>query len=407
MSAAVDRRPWILWAATGARLVLGGALGLAGLLKLTEPAATVRSVRAYQLLPEWLAVPFAHALPAVEVALALLLLLGVATRVAAVLSVGLMTLFVGGISSAWARGLRIDCGCFGKGGPTEHPQYGQEMLRDGGLLLIAVGLLLVGRSRLAVDRRLTEVPMPVAGSGGTRRERQEQARRRYDYERSQRRHRGYELGAVGLLVVAMLAGVIGGRASRPAASSPTPSGTTARGGVVLGAADARHHLLVYEDPQCPVCERFERVSGGVLEQAVQVGAVQVEYRMRSFLGPESVRAVAALGAAVPMAKFAALRAQLFRNQPREGAGGFTVDDLVARGRLVGITDPSYDAAVRAQTYATWARRVDDMASRDGNVGTPDLLLDGHRLQLSTAFDPAAMARALGISITPPAVGPAS
>jgi hypothetical protein len=74
---------------------------------------------------------------------------------------------------------------------------------------------------------------------------------------------------------------------------------------------------------------------------------------------------------------------------------------------VGITDPQFVEDVRAQTYATWARRVDDMASRDGNVGTPDLVLDGHRLSLREAFEPNTLARAFGVPVTPPAVGPAS
>jgi uncharacterized membrane protein YphA (DoxX/SURF4 family) len=403
----VERRPWTLWVATAARVVLGGVFAVAGALKVTDPAATVRSVRAYKLLPEWFLVPFAHALPALELAIGLLLLVGVALRLSAAFAAAFMTLFVVGISSAWARGLRIDCGCFGDGGPTEHPQYLQELFRDGGLLVLAVGLLLVGRSRLALDPRLPEVPMPAPDSGGTRRQRTQQAQQHHAYERSVRRHRAFTAGALAVLVVAVVAGVVGGRASQPRATSATPSGTTARGGVVLGSAQAPHHLLVYEDPQCPVCERFERISGAVLERALESGAVRVEYRMRSFLGPESVRAVAALGAAVPLGAFPALRAQMFATQPEEGAGGFTVDDLLDRGRLVGITDPSYAEAVREQTYADWARRVDDMASRDGNVGTPDLLLDGHRLALEEAFDPNALARALGIPVTPPGVGPAS
>jgi uncharacterized membrane protein YphA (DoxX/SURF4 family)/protein-disulfide isomerase len=401
------RHGWVLWAGTVGRLLLAGVFGVAGVLKLGDPAQTVRSVRAYRLLPEWLAVPFGHALPWLEVALAVLLLLGIALRLAAGVSLFLMTLFVAGISSAWARGLRIDCGCFGDGGPTANPQYGQELLRDGGLLVVSVGLLLLGRSRLALDPRTPEAPMPTASSGGSRRERVQQASRRYAYERAVRRHRSYEVGAVGLLLVAMVTGIAVGRSSLPRATSPTPNGVTARGGVMVGSARAPHHLLVYEDPQCPVCERFELVSGEVLRRAVQRGAVRIEYRMRSFLGPESVRAVAALGAAVGVGGFEPLRAQLFKDQPDEGTGGFTVEDLIVRARAVGIEDRAFVEAVRSQVYAPWARRVDDMASRDGNVGTPDLVLDGHRLPLQDAFEPSTLARALGVPVTPPAVGPAS
>src|SRR5690348_6883676 len=80
---AADRRtrPDLLpWVSLAGRLLLAGVLGYAASSKLFDPLATARAVRAYKLLPEGLAVPFAHALPWVELALALLLLVGVAVR---------------------------------------------------------------------------------------------------------------------------------------------------------------------------------------------------------------------------------------------------------------------------------------------------------------------------------------
>ena len=47
-----------------------------------------------------------------------LLLAGLLTRGAAAVAGLLMLVFVAGIASAWARGLSIDCGCFGTGGPV-------------------------------------------------------------------------------------------------------------------------------------------------------------------------------------------------------------------------------------------------------------------------------------------------
>jgi hypothetical protein len=62
-----------------------------------------------------------------------------------------------GIASAWARGLSIDCGCFGGGGqlgPGRHPNYAPEILRDVGLLLVAAFLVSWPRTRLAIDEWL-------------------------------------------------------------------------------------------------------------------------------------------------------------------------------------------------------------------------------------------------------------
>jgi hypothetical protein len=65
-----------------------------------------------------------------------------------------MAAFVVGIASAWARGLRIDCGCFGSGGALaagEDPAYGWELARDGGLLLLALLLARWPAGHYALD----------------------------------------------------------------------------------------------------------------------------------------------------------------------------------------------------------------------------------------------------------------
>ena len=164
---------------------------------------------------------------------------------------------------------------------------------------------------------------------------------------------------------------------------------------MVGSPSARHHIVAYEDPQCPVCGEFEKTSGATIAAAVAAGKVSVEYRMMSFLGAESVRAVAALGAAAQEGKFNELREAMFAHQPREGTGGYTVTDLISLGRGVGLTDQAFVTAVTRQTYAPWARQVEDKASKAHIVGTPTVLLDGKSLDLqSVLFNPAALAKAL-------------
>jgi uncharacterized membrane protein YphA (DoxX/SURF4 family) len=148
------------WAATAARLLLGGVFLVAGALRLPDPAAAVRAVRAYQLLPEPVVAPVAFGLPVLEIAVGLALLAGVFVRATALASAVLLAVFIAGISAAWARGLQIDCGCFGDGGPVAAGQtaYGSEIARDAGLLLLAVALARWPRSRLALGRAASEPP---------------------------------------------------------------------------------------------------------------------------------------------------------------------------------------------------------------------------------------------------------
>ncbi len=144
---------WWPWCSTAARLVLAGVWTWAGVAKLGDPDAAVRAVRAYDILPEALVRPFAWGLPFVELALAVLLLLGLATRPAAWASFALLFLFICAIASVWARGLQIDCGCFGGGGRAgaDSTRYLRELGRDGLFLCLALLVAAGAPSRLALD----------------------------------------------------------------------------------------------------------------------------------------------------------------------------------------------------------------------------------------------------------------
>lgn len=161
---------WSPWFRLLARLVVGGVWIAAGLLKLPDPAASVRAVRAYRLLPEGIVPLVGYGLPVLEVLVGVCLVLGLMTRLSAVVSAVLMAAFVVGIASAWARGLSIECGCFGGGGvkPDAAKEYPRELARDGVLMLLSVLLAVRPRTPWSLDARLfpevPEVPEPRAVS---------------------------------------------------------------------------------------------------------------------------------------------------------------------------------------------------------------------------------------------------
>ena len=143
----------LAWAGLLARLVTGGVWIVAGGLKIAEPEASIAAVRAYQLLPSSAAEVVGLALPAVEVAVGLALVLGLFTRAAGVVSALLFLAFIAGIASVWARGIEIDCGCFGGGGAEEGAasDYPWEIARDVVLLGASLLVVLARRTRLALD----------------------------------------------------------------------------------------------------------------------------------------------------------------------------------------------------------------------------------------------------------------
>jgi len=158
------RSPRMPWISTLARLVLGVVMFYAGILKLFEPDEALRAVQAYRILPAAIDDVVAFGLPLLEAVVGVLLLLGLGTRLAAWIAGGLLIVFIAGITSAWVRGLSIDCGCFGGGGDVlatgKAWRYTSEILRDTGLLVLAIWLARFPTSRLALDRMLDPGSLP-------------------------------------------------------------------------------------------------------------------------------------------------------------------------------------------------------------------------------------------------------
>ncbi len=150
------------WLAVAARLVVGGVWLAAGAAKIGDPDSSVRAVRAYELVPDPLERTVGYALPLLEICLGLLLVVGLAQRLAAITSAVLLAGFIVGISTAWARGLQIECGCFGGGGAASGDDviaaYKWDIARDAGLLVLAGLLAWRPRSRLSVDGLLYPAP---------------------------------------------------------------------------------------------------------------------------------------------------------------------------------------------------------------------------------------------------------
>ena len=86
------------------RLGLAAVWFASGIAKASDPRATLVAVRAYQVFGESVAGLLAATLPYLEIAIGVLLVLGLATRLAAVVSVVLLIGFIAGVISAAARG---------------------------------------------------------------------------------------------------------------------------------------------------------------------------------------------------------------------------------------------------------------------------------------------------------------
>lgn len=119
------------------RIILGFIFIYAGAEKISDPSAFSTSISNYRLLPLFMVNFFAITMPWMEITAGLMLIFGIAVKENAFILNAMLLVFIIAIGISLARGLSIDCGCFGKGN-----QIGIQKLIENSLLFLG-GLLLI------------------------------------------------------------------------------------------------------------------------------------------------------------------------------------------------------------------------------------------------------------------------
>lgn len=128
-----------------ARLIVAAVFIYAGVLKALDPQEFLLDVRSFQVLGDPWAAVVALGLPWLEILCGVALILGGWSRGACLVLAGMLLVFAGAFLQAWARGVDVTCGCFGK---TENKtNFAQSLAIDAGLLALTA-LVWWGRSRL-------------------------------------------------------------------------------------------------------------------------------------------------------------------------------------------------------------------------------------------------------------------
>jgi uncharacterized membrane protein YphA (DoxX/SURF4 family) len=135
------------------RAVPAAVLLYAGAAKAFDRQGSILAVDAYDLLPDGAVRVVASVLPWLEIGLAALLILGLFTRFAGAGTALLSLTFIAAMGQAKARGLQIDCGCFGGGGAGEGVSW-FDILRDVPLVLAGAYLAVRPRGPLELDAYL-------------------------------------------------------------------------------------------------------------------------------------------------------------------------------------------------------------------------------------------------------------
>jgi uncharacterized membrane protein YphA (DoxX/SURF4 family) len=138
------------------RLAAAAVWLVAGAAKVVDLEHFHAQVEQYRLLPHALEAPFAYTVPFVELLVGLYLAVGLLTQAAAAVGCVLMVVFLVAQAQAWARGLSLDCGCFGT---LAQERVGLlSILRDVGLGLPSLVMLLRPARAWSLDARLFALP---------------------------------------------------------------------------------------------------------------------------------------------------------------------------------------------------------------------------------------------------------
>ena len=123
--------------------------------KLASPESFAIDIATYQFLPLVFINLLAIVLPYIELGSGIMLAIGFKARAAALMTSGMMVMFMIALSFALAHDLQISCGCFASNAAAaSDPISPLTMLRDLAWLLLSLYVVVFDKTPLGVDSLL-------------------------------------------------------------------------------------------------------------------------------------------------------------------------------------------------------------------------------------------------------------
>ncbi|MGH3566231.1 MAG: DsbA family protein [Pseudonocardia sp.] len=211
----------------------------------------------------------------------------------------------------------------------------------------------------------------------------------------ERRAPSTTLIVIGILVVVAVVAVVGVLFTRGSANTASASYPLSASGAVItaGQPSAPVTVDVYVDYLCSHCERFEQRYGDELITALNDGQISARFHPVTILDGRSdppgysSRAANAALCSVPAGIFPAYNDKLFAEQPSMGSAGPSDDQLIAFGTELGASGDFADCVRsgsngQAVAAATQAAETDPVLGEDGGFGTPTVVVDGRKIDVS-------------------------
>jgi putative oxidoreductase len=155
----VEARNPLPYVTFAARIIVGGLFLYACLHKIGDPVGFAAGIRNYVILPAAWSNLVAITLPWIELGTGLLLVLGIRTKPAALLTTGMLAVFLAALIYAYSIGLDIDCGCFSSSAESKGRVEIYHIARDTLLFLASLFILLMDNGELSISRFYRQAPM--------------------------------------------------------------------------------------------------------------------------------------------------------------------------------------------------------------------------------------------------------
>jgi protein-disulfide isomerase len=186
------------------------------------------------------------------------------------------------------------------------------------------------------------------------------------------------LAAIAVAVAVVLSSRGAEGPSAGGGDQPEPSAVYAgipQAGVLLGGPKAKARLIEFADLQCPFCAEYAlQAMPTVVEQYVRTERVRYELRVRSFLGPDSLRAAGAASAAAAENRLYQFTDAFFRAQGTENSGYVTDAFLRRIAEQAGVNPDAAVAAAGNARRQPLVRDAERLAASLGSSSTPDFYL---------------------------------
>jgi len=209
--------------------------------------------------------------------------------------------------------------------------------------------------------------------------------------RMQRQQQRQRLITIGLIVLgaALVVFAVVWPQLRPVGEivTVTPAALPQADGLSLGDPNASVTIDVFEDFQCPACQRFtESIEPLVIQNLVATRKARYVFHNYPFLdgngagsSGESDQAANASMCANEQDKFWEMHSSLYANWNGENQGAFSTRRLQAMAESIGLGMDAFNSCFSAKKYEAEIQADFDLGEQMGVSGTPTVFVNGRRV----------------------------